>query len=63
MKVFVTGGSGFLGRNFIKYVSEKGVDVCALTRYDWSESFVTQLVMFQISRSGKHSHKCWLVNA
>ena len=41
--VFVTGGSGFLGRNLIKYLRQKQWNVKALARSNESADIVKQL--------------------
>lgn len=43
MKVFVTGGSGFVGRHMIKMLRDRGDEVIALARSDRSAEQVTQL--------------------
>ncbi|KOP22551.1 hypothetical protein AMR41_30775 [Hapalosiphon sp. MRB220] len=43
MKVFVTGGSGFVGRHMIKMLRDHGDEVIALARSDRSAEQVTQL--------------------
>ena len=43
MKVFVTGGSGYLGRNLINALIERGDVVQALARSDEAASTVTRL--------------------
>lgn len=32
MKLFITGGTGFIGSNFIEYANSKGIDIIALKR-------------------------------
>lgn len=43
MKVFVTGGSGFVGRRMIKMLRDRGDEVIALARSDRSAQQVTRL--------------------
>lgn len=43
MKVFVTGGSGFVGRRMIQMLRDRGNTVIALTRSERSAEIVTQL--------------------
>lgn len=39
-RAFVTGGSGFVGRNLITELAKRGVEVCALARSDSAEESV-----------------------
>jgi nucleoside-diphosphate-sugar epimerase len=41
MKVFLTGGSGYVGRNLIKYLRAKSISINALARSDEAEKTVT----------------------
>ena len=43
MKAFVTGGSGFVGRNLIQALVARGDDVCALARSDGSADAVQRV--------------------
>jgi len=43
MKAFVTGGSGFVGRNLIRNLRRRGDEVCALARSEASVKAVTGL--------------------
>jgi nucleoside-diphosphate-sugar epimerase len=43
MKAFVTGGSGFVGRNLIRHLRARGDDVRALVRSSGSARIVTEL--------------------
>ncbi len=42
MKAFVTGGSGFVGRNLIPFLTERGLEVTALARSDDAAAAVKQ---------------------
>jgi nucleoside-diphosphate-sugar epimerase len=42
MRVFITGGSGYVGRNMIRYLKSKSIPVVALARSDEAEKVVTQ---------------------
>ena len=42
-RVFLTGGSGYLGRNLIRFFVENGVEVHAIARSEKSERIVKHL--------------------
>lgn len=49
MKVFVTGGTGFLGRHLIRQLIERGYEVHALARSEESRAFVTAMGAVPVS--------------
>ncbi len=61
MKVFLTGGSGFVGQNLIPQLKEAGHEVLALTRSDRSAQVVTDLgaipVMDDLVKLSQHTAK------
>ncbi len=42
MKVFVTGGSGYVGRNLIPYLLDHGDSVVALSRSDTADKLIRE---------------------
>ena len=38
MRIFLTGGTGFIGSNFLNYISDKDVEITAIKRFKKSKT-------------------------